>query len=154
MKKFIGGIAVGIIASNLLQMYTDGFFTRFNYLLKGGDDVDTTNTTEVVKYLFDGLQVDDDTTVHMVMKMTGSGYRDIEIADHLGIREITVRMARRTTSLSETRQRMSYETMKEHQEQLATADRLKAEGYSNREIAEQMGIPENAVRQMVDGNTA
>jgi len=97
MKKFIGGIAVGVIASNLLQMYTDGFFTRFNYLRKGGVGVDTTNAGEILNYLVDGLQVDDDEAIHVIMKMTGSGYSDIEIADHLGIREITVRIAKRVT---------------------------------------------------------
>ena len=68
-------------------MYTDGFFTRFNYLRKGGVGVDTTNAGEILNYLVDGLQVDDDAVVHVVMKMTGSGYSDIEIADHLGVRE-------------------------------------------------------------------
>jgi hypothetical protein len=44
------------------------------------------------------------------------------------------------------------EVTKETQEQLATADTMKAAGYSNHEIADLMDIPESVVRLIVGGD--
>lgn len=98
MKKLVTAFFVGYFVSNLQFAYADGLFARADNMLKGKTQVDTQNLGEVFKYLFEGYQNDDDQVMHLIMQMTAKGYRDIEIADHLGIDVIAVRLVRKASN--------------------------------------------------------
>lgn len=56
-------------------------------------EIDVQDSVQMMKYLFNGLQLSDSEVIERVHQMLEAGYSSLQIEDHLGISELAVRLA-------------------------------------------------------------
>lgn len=120
MKKFLGGMLAGYLLGEIWGAYQMGYFSR-------------------IKEVF---------VMSMEQAERGEPFDFGKTYEH--ITQTPLPFSKKTSTVTEDREAWVEKTTREYHEKLSRVRAMHAEGYTNADIADAMGIPENSVRTLLE----